>query len=1021
VAAAAVALGGGLLGEAPAATPTFTSATSAAATASSQTLTVPAPTGAAAGDVLLAAITSRLDAGSPVSAPTGWSDVVRTTCSSSSTALSQAIFVRVASPTEPVEYTFSTPSATGMTGAVHAYSGVDTTQPVAASAGAITRNSRGMTASITTTAPQLLLVGAFAHSGRSAIAALADMTSRTDSTTGASAPSARMLTADQLLGPAGTYTRSTQADTRNPCSVTQLVALRPGPDAPVSTSPPAIAGAPVQGQVLTSSPGSWTGSPTAYAYAWERCDAGGNGCGAVPDATDTTYVLTGADVGFTIRVVVTATNAGGSASAASATTTVVAPDPPLNVSPPTISGVAQDGELLTATEGTWSGSPTSFAYQWQRSGDGGQSWSDAPGTSPQYQPTGSDVGVQLRVVVTASNSGGSSSAASAPTDPVLPAAPPVNTAPPTITGTAQEGTTLTADEGAWTGSPSSYAYQWEACDQDGLVCGPIDGADSEQYTPGAALVGSRLRVTVTATNSGGAGTATSDLTAPVLVAAPVNVSPPAVSGIVLEGETLSATTGDWEGDPTSYEFLWQRCDENGESCNSVTWATESTYRLRPEDVGGTVRVEVTATNAGGPTAAVSGPTEVVIPLPPVNETPPTISGVFQDGGSATATPGTWLSSGPLTYAYQWQRSSDGAVTWDDVSGADGQSYELTGADVGTVVRAVVTASNAGGSSSAASDPSPVIAGPGGPVNVALPTFSGQLQPGRTLDADVGTWTGSPTSFGYQWQRSSDSGQSWSDISDATAVSYRLATDDADSEVRVVVTAFNDLGPGSAASRSAHVYPVGNVVALADLAWRCNTTVNLDLVKVTLWTRPADAVTFGNGCTGRIGRIEVDTWTFDALKTVNASTNAAHDLVVESGYAACHDRLPTNHQDGWQSMGGARITVGNFVWACGDMLDPFAQGVAQAVVIARAGAGATIPTDTVVEHSVLMPGAAHTFAIGESIRSGIRDSVVCPDRTGSTPFVDLGGAVDPIYEAIEEAPESDPRCSSFDAALAWAQS
>jgi hypothetical protein len=102
-------------------------------------------------------------------------------------------------------------------------------------------------------------------------------------------------------------------------------------------------------------------------------------------------------------------------------------------------------------------------------------------------------------------------------------------------------------------------------------------------------------------------------------------------------------------------------------------------------------------------------------------------------------------------------------------------------------------------------------------------------------------------------------------------------------------------------------------------------------------------------------------------------------------------------------------------------DPYGAGVAQSVVIGRAGANVTTPTDTVVEHSVLMPWAAHTFALGESLRSGIRNSVVCPDRTGMTPFTNLGGAVEPIYEAIDEVPAPDPRCSSLAAAIAWTQS
>ena len=70
------------------------------------------------------------------------------------------------------------------------------------------------------------------------------------------------------------------------------------------------------------------------------------------------------------------------------------------------------------------------------------------------------------------------------------------------------------------------------------------------------------------------------------------------------------------------------------------------------------------------------------------------------------------------------------------------------------------------------------------------------------------------------------------------------------------------------------------------------------------------------------------------------------------------------------MGGARLTIRDFVWDCGDMADPFGSGVAQVFVVGKAGAGATTPTDVVVEHSVLMPGASQTVAVGESLRSGV---------------------------------------------------
>jgi len=93
--------------------------------------------------------------------------------------------------------------------------------------------------------------------------------------------------------------------------------------APVNTVPPVVSGTAVVGQVLTVSNGTWTGSPTSYAYQWQDCDASATNCSPIAGAPAATYTIVAGDVGSTIRAVVTASNAGGSASANSAPTGVV--------------------------------------------------------------------------------------------------------------------------------------------------------------------------------------------------------------------------------------------------------------------------------------------------------------------------------------------------------------------------------------------------------------------------------------------------------------------------------------------------------------------------------------------------------------------------------------------------------------------------------------------------------------------------------------------------------------------------
>jgi hypothetical protein len=99
---------------------------------------------------------------------------------------------------------------------------------------------------------------------------------------------------------------------------------------------------------------------------------------------------------------------------------------------------------------------------------------------------------------------------------VSPATKPVNTSPPVISGSAAVGSTLTTTNGAWKGNPSpSYTYEWRRCDSAGATCASIAGATSPSYTVVAADAGFTLRVDVTATNSAGSATATSNATAVV--------------------------------------------------------------------------------------------------------------------------------------------------------------------------------------------------------------------------------------------------------------------------------------------------------------------------------------------------------------------------------------------------------------------------------------------------------------------------------------------------------------------------
>jgi hypothetical protein len=141
-----------------------------------------------------------------------------------------------------------------------------------------------------------------------------------------------------------------------------------------------------------------------------------------------------------IAVLVPLVAVGGTASAGS---TVEAPGKaaPANVSAPTVSGNALQGQTISASIGSWSGPSATYTLQWQRCDASGGACGPTGAGDGSYGLGSTDVGSTLRVMVTATNKNGSSVATSAAT-PVV-AAPPATTTPPPTTTTTPPATTTT--------------------------------------------------------------------------------------------------------------------------------------------------------------------------------------------------------------------------------------------------------------------------------------------------------------------------------------------------------------------------------------------------------------------------------------------------------------------------------------------------------------------------------------------------------------------------------------------------
>lgn len=220
------------------------------------------------------------------------------------------------------------------------------------------------------------------------------------------------------------------------------------------------------GNTLNVDPGVWTGNPSSIAAQWYRCDGLGANCAAIAGATGLAYTLVGADLGNTVFANVTATNGAGSGSAATYASGVVGA--PTVVSEPVMSGDANvDGTTLSVSTGTWTGTPTAYAYQWSSCDGFTLACAPIPGaTGSTYLVSVPALrGEYLTVDVNASDASGSADNAAHPcfavgtahTDVVLSAAisgVPVAVIYPSWTGDASRiGNVLGGDLGVWTNHP----------------------------------------------------------------------------------------------------------------------------------------------------------------------------------------------------------------------------------------------------------------------------------------------------------------------------------------------------------------------------------------------------------------------------------------------------------------------------------------------------------------------------------------------------------------------------------------
>jgi alpha-tubulin suppressor-like RCC1 family protein len=386
---------------------------------------------------------------------------------------------------------------------------------------------------------------------------------------------------------------------------------------PENIKKPEITGSAEVGQLLTATTGTWKGTGIEYTYQWYKCNNKGAECThEIEHATAPTYRIINEDLGVGLIVRVFATIGTQKSHSDSNATEDVKEGPPVNGGPPVITGSPREGDPpLSATEGTWYGSPViKYTYQWEACGE---TIDNATGSS--YELTNRKVlGCPIRVRVTASNKAGEKSSTSAETTPAE--FKPQDESLPVLSGTPEEEQTLKTTSGTWTGYPTpSFAYKWKCASECLYESLGNELILTEEY------VGHRVESVVTASNFGEPVEADSLASEPIEAGKITNVEPPTISssGPLTNEIVKVVSNGTWKGQKVErYEYQWEECGElfHEHGCAPIPGATQSSLQVEERSVHNTLQLKVTAVGKTHKSAAIlsnhSGTVEESVPKYP---------------------------------------------------------------------------------------------------------------------------------------------------------------------------------------------------------------------------------------------------------------------------------------------------------------------------------------------------------------------------------------------------------------------
>jgi hypothetical protein len=331
---------------------------------------------------------------------------------------------------------------------------------------------------------------------------------------------------------------------------------------------------------------------------------------------------------------------------------------------------------------------------------------------------------------------------------------------PTITGTAQVGSKLTAKTGAFAPTGAELSYDWKSA---GVSVGT-----ASTYTAAATDKGKKLTVSVTASKSGYKPITVTSKATKAVVGGVTTGATPKFTGTAKVGATLTAVTGTWKPASTGFTYQWLR------SGKAIPDATAATYTLVSTDRGKKISLKVTGTSAGFSSVSKTSASKTVAYGTLTAAGIPTITGTAKVAETLTAFSDAWTPEG-TTLSYQWNADKKA------ISGATSSTLVVPGSVAGKKITVTVSGKKSGYTTTSKTSVATVAVAKADLVAGLAPTVAGTPDYKATLTASATGWE-STTKLSYQWLRDG------AKISGATKATYTVGRSDRGHTISVTLTA-----------------------------------------------------------------------------------------------------------------------------------------------------------------------------------------------------------------------------------------